>query len=381
MRFQQALAFVSFGCVFSSSVLALGLGRLDVKSSYGEPLNAQLELIEVGDLTKNEIIAKFASADDIGRLGTNRNILYSNFHFDVTINQNKTGFIKITTDRPIKEPSVDLFVSLIWPNGKLVRKYEVSTELPAFVQRYQNRYDALVAKHSQPVITEPFAHKTHQPIISNKQFSSLDYYYVQENDTLMEIAAQMRPSTTVSLQQTMIAIYRENPHAFINNNINLLKKNIELKLPKQSDVAKIPYTTAVASINKHHRQWQDINTSHSSVASTDRPATTSSYVKPENIKPKTKKQDKARLKIVTQENASSKQMPTKKTNTMSNVDFNKLQNQLTSDKSELAAINESNRKSFAKLKDLERRIQSLKRRIKDKDDKISTLQSELGSDQ
>lgn len=380
MRFPQALIITSFGFVLSGSVLALGLGKLEVKSSYGEPLNAQLELIEIGDLTENEIIAKFASSDDMNKLGSNQQIFYTRYNFDVTINPDQTGFIKITTDRPIKEPSIDLFVSLIWPSGKMVRKYEVTTELPAFVHKYQRRYDTLVAKQTQPPITQPLPQKIRHVSPPSYQPSSPDHYYVRENDTLMEIAAQMRPSTAVSLQQTMVAIYKQNLHAFINNNLNLLRKNVDIKIPSTNEISNIPYAEAITQISKHHNQWQNFQGTGTEVASTDSPPTTtkSNYIKPKSIKPKNKETDKARLKIVTQESkVSSQQESAKKTTAMSTVEFNKLQNQLTSDRSELAAISENNKKSFAKLKDLERRIQSLKRRIKDKDNRISQIQSEL----
>ena len=42
-------------------------------------------------------------------------------------------------------------------------------------------------------------------------------------ETLSEIAYKTRPDKSISLDQMMMAIYRANPEAFINQNINSLK--------------------------------------------------------------------------------------------------------------------------------------------------------------
>jgi pilus assembly protein FimV len=41
---------------------------------------------------------------------------------------------------------------------------------------------------------------------------------------LWEIALRVRPDSSVSVQQTMLALQRLNPGAFINNNINQVRR-------------------------------------------------------------------------------------------------------------------------------------------------------------
>ncbi|NND64647.1 MAG: LysM peptidoglycan-binding domain-containing protein, partial [Gammaproteobacteria bacterium] len=60
-------------------------------------------------------------------------------------------------------------------------------------------------------------------------------YTVERNDTLWEIANRVIPSSDVSVQQMMLAIFEANPRAF-NGNINRLKADVVLQLPDYVDV-------------------------------------------------------------------------------------------------------------------------------------------------
>lgn len=55
-----------------------------------------------------------------------------------------------------------------------------------------------------------------------------------ENQTLWSIASQVRPSRSVTVQQTLLAIYRINPQAFENQNIHELIPGSRLRLPSLS---------------------------------------------------------------------------------------------------------------------------------------------------
>ena len=75
-----------------------------------------------------------------------------------------------------------------------------------------------------------------QPTIENKtdrrgQVSGDEYGMTGQGDTLWNIALRVRPNDSVSVQQTMLALQRANPDAFINNNINLLKAGYVLRIP------------------------------------------------------------------------------------------------------------------------------------------------------
>ena len=64
----------------------------------------------------------------------------------------------------------------------------------------------------------------------SRQAGELTYGPVKYNDTLWEIANQMRPSD-VTVNQMMTALVRENPNAFYNGNVNQLKAGYVLRVP------------------------------------------------------------------------------------------------------------------------------------------------------
>ncbi|OQX15288.1 MAG: hypothetical protein BWK73_07080 [Thiothrix lacustris] len=62
-------------------------------------------------------------------------------------------------------------------------------------------------------------------------FAAANYGPVKSNDTLWDIASQRRPSYDISVPQMMAAIRAQNPDAFLNGDINKLKKGVYLKIP------------------------------------------------------------------------------------------------------------------------------------------------------
>jgi pilus assembly protein FimV len=65
----------------------------------------------------------------------------------------------------------------------------------------------------------------------------VEYGPVQNGETLWGIARNLSRDTGLGINQTMIAIQRENPNAFLRGNINLLKRGAILRLPSAEQVA------------------------------------------------------------------------------------------------------------------------------------------------
>ncbi len=67
-----------------------------------------------------------------------------------------------------------------------------------------------------------------------------------QNETLWSIASQLRPSRNVSVQQTLLAIYRINPQAFDKQNIHELIPGSRLRVPSLEQVQSATTAQAVA---------------------------------------------------------------------------------------------------------------------------------------
>ncbi|SUP48926.1 ATPase AAA [Vibrio cincinnatiensis] len=72
-----------------------------------------------------------------------------------------------------------------------------------------------------------------------------------EQDTLWSIASQLRPSTNVSVQQTLLAIYRLNPQAFEEQNIHSLLPGSTLRIPSLEQVSRASTQEAVKIMEAH----------------------------------------------------------------------------------------------------------------------------------
>ena len=84
------------------------------------------------------------------------------------------------------------------------------------------------------VVTTPAQAKTYGP--------------VKQSDTLWRIATNLRPEPSVSVHQTMLALYLKNPQAFENANINGLMRNALLMVPTLAEINAVTDAQALAKL-------------------------------------------------------------------------------------------------------------------------------------
>ena len=104
---------------------ALGLGNIQVLSGLNEPLRAVVPLLSPGDLNPEQFKVQLAD----NALYSQRNLNRSDIHRDITIKVDwaRAGgpAVLISSQRFIKEPSLDLLLIASWPQGQLERGYAV----------------------------------------------------------------------------------------------------------------------------------------------------------------------------------------------------------------------------------------------------------------
>ena len=79
---------------------------------------------------------------------------------------------------------------------------------------------------------------------------------VAEGDTLWGIANRNKPDAGVSMSQMMLAIQRANPEAFIDGNINQLKRGAVLRIPARDEVTTLGAAEAEALVREQASAWQ-----------------------------------------------------------------------------------------------------------------------------
>jgi|GEM_PF-6829425 len=244
------LAFLS-----ASSVSAFGLGELSSKSYLNQPFEAQIELINLGDLNNNELIAKLAGLEDFANVGIQRQFFLNNLNFKVVFDDQGGRYIQITTDAPVTEPFLNFLIEVIWPEGRLLREFTVLLDPPSYAAEssviQQPVVTNTVTKNSPVVVVT----NTSPAVTANTHNNNYRVYEPDSGETLWGIASRNRPSESVSIQQTMLAIQALNQDSFTNGNINYLKKAQVLRLPTEEEVRELSVRDAMSIVSDQNRDW------------------------------------------------------------------------------------------------------------------------------
>ena len=274
VRKKLAVAIASIGALQANLVSALGMGDFSLNSALNQPLEAEIRLLNTGDLDPSQVKVSLAGQDDFKNAGVARDYFLTNMRFSVELDQSGGGIIKVTTHDPVIEPYLNFLVETRWPTGRMLREYTVLLDLPVFSEAQAEPVTpstsaAQVQPSTTRVVTQPAASTRVASSTSSRfegQLEAGSKYRVKNDDTLWEIAAKSRAGGA-SVQQTMVGIQRLNPHAFINGNINRLKAGSVLRLPNTAEVNDISSKAAVKEVAQQNRAWRTGDTT--SVAGSD----------------------------------------------------------------------------------------------------------------
>ncbi|HWV14389.1 MAG TPA: FimV/HubP family polar landmark protein [Cellvibrio sp.] len=267
-----ACGFASFA--LSNYASALGLGDVKLNSTLNQPLNAEIKLLDTRDLSAEQILINLASAADFERNGVDRTHFYTEFQFEVDLKRAGGPIVRVTTRNPVREPYLNFLLEARWTSGRLLREYTLLMDLPTFDTTAPQAVQAPVADKPKVSSTTrprnvPVAPVSEAPAFSDTEaavseenkakkksrVSDGNYGPISGKDTLWDIAKEVRPDTSVSVHQTMLALQRLNPDAFIRGNINLLKKGQVLRVPSVEEAAAVSRTEAINQVAAQNNRW------------------------------------------------------------------------------------------------------------------------------
>jgi len=233
-----AFAVASASMLHSSMAAALGLGEISLHSALGQPFNADIELIEAGGLTPEEIVVTLASAEAFYKAGVERVFFLNDLRFTPVIRGNR-AVVHVESHKAVTEPYLDFLVRLSRPNGDQLREYTVLLDPPnsptgLAATRSRAQSPAAVSKNDQSRL----------PVAPPKAVQG-KHYTVVSGDTLAGIARQIQtPGSKATSAELISGIQALNPQAFPNGERSQLKVGQSLLLP---DNATEPKTAAPAS--------------------------------------------------------------------------------------------------------------------------------------
>ena len=254
------------GALLAFSALAAhaaGLGKLSVNSALGQPLSAEIELVSLQPGEFEAISARVASPESYGDARIEYSPLLRQLRFATERRANGTPILRVSSNAPINEPFLDVLVEMNWPAGRLLREYPILLDPPGFNEARiappvaavaQVRPAAPAQSAPSPTSTAVIAVPASGSPSAKGETGSDTYGPVKRGDTLSKIAKEMK-SDTVSLEQMLVALYRENKEAFVDNNMNRLRTGQILRVPSASDVAGVSESEARSEIKIQVANW------------------------------------------------------------------------------------------------------------------------------
>jgi pilus assembly protein FimV len=294
----RSIAFAMFAAALSLAVPsahAAGLGKITVLSSLGQPLLAEIEIVQLQPGEEEGLIARLPSADAFTAAGIEISPILNSVRF-VIQRRNNRPVVRITSTQAVNDPFLEMLVELQWNSGRLVREYTFLLD-PA---EYKAQQQAVIAaapavkpapaapapevkpEPAAPAVAaaaaaevakpeaaaeakpEPAAEAKPEPKPEPKIEAQplpvtpptpaaappQSMYEVRKGDTLGGIARQNLPAG-VTLNQMLIALYRTNPDAFIRDNINLVRAGHILNIPDADAVGTVERADANRLVSAH----------------------------------------------------------------------------------------------------------------------------------
>jgi len=281
--------YAALSLMFSASAGATGLGRLSVLSNLGEPLRAEIEVLDAATVDLSTLKAQLASSDVFRQVGVERAPTLSTLRFEVEKKRSGGAIIKVTSSQSINDPFVDMLIELQWPTGRLVREYTILLDppgyakqeavapvsLPAIADKTMSQPEVapepvpLPAPESKPAemakakpaeekpraeAAKPAVVKKPAPAAMSKAQAE-KYGPVKKGQTLYQIAGELKPAE-VSLEEMLVALYRANPDAFAGKNMNRLVTGKILNVPSAEEATTIGQTNASREIRAQVSDWK-----------------------------------------------------------------------------------------------------------------------------
>ena len=227
---------------------AAGLGAINVFSGLGQPLRAEIELratpVELQSLT-----ARVAPVDAFRQA----NVPYGSAITGIRVAVESRGdraVVKVSSDTPVNDPFIDLLLEVNWASGRLIREYTF------LLDPVELRAPAPVAARVAPPAAAAGAPRPGAAASAAQGAAPrADRYEVRRGDTLRRIA-EVHRLPGASLEQTLLALFRENPAAFDGDNMNRLRAGAILSVPDEGARQAIEPAAARREVLAHSADFE-----------------------------------------------------------------------------------------------------------------------------
>ena len=311
-----AAAAITLLGLSGTGALALSLGRITVQSALGEPLRAEIDVPSINAEEAASLKTSVAAPEAFTAAGLEYNPAMSSLQASLQRRSDGRAFIRLSTDRAINDPFVDMILEATWSSGRIVRDYTMLFDPPALrrapVAPTLPQIGAAPATTSRaPAAQAPAAAsepnrgaasaKPSRPAAAAKApAESTTQVVVKNGDTASKIAANTKPAG-VSLDQMLVALLRANPDAFVNSNMNRIRSGSVMSVPSAEQAQSISAAEASQTVVAQSKDFNEFRRSLASnapaaaVGAADRKSGGSIDAKVEDKKPAAVTADKLTL--------------------------------------------------------------------------------------
>jgi pilus assembly protein FimV len=325
-----AAAAIALLGLSGSGAFALSLGRLTVQSALGEPLRAEIDVPDINAEEAASLRTNVAAPEAFKAAGLEYNPAMSSLQATLQRRADGRAFIRLSSDRPINDPFVDMILETSWASGRIVRDYTMLFDPPVLRQPApaptlpQTVAPAAPASTAKPpVATQSQSAAAEQPSRNaaaskpapvastapapakavaaakasdegNKQVT------VKSGDTASKIAGNTKP-TGVSLDQMLVALLRTNPDAFVNSNINRIRAGAIMNVPSTEQAQSVSVSEASQIVVAQSKDFNEFrrnlasNAPSAAIGAADRKASGTIEAKVDDKKPTAVTPDKLTL--------------------------------------------------------------------------------------
>ena len=228
---------------------ALNLGDIDLKSAPGQPLEAEIPLSGVSADELGSLSVGLADVAGFRWAGIEWTPALNRLQFELKRGRDGADYIRVHSDEALRTPLLHFLLKVAWSRGRLFREYTLEFDVPPDTYG-DTGTDAVARTGAGPAVEDDWEAARAAARESRR-------YEVVRHDTLWEIARELRPDSSVSIQQMMLALLRTNPGAFSYNNINWLRAGETLWMPSDFELQALSAAEAFAEVLVQNNVWRE----------------------------------------------------------------------------------------------------------------------------
>nr|WP_315491826.1 FimV/HubP family polar landmark protein [uncultured Rhodoferax sp.] len=273
-----AAAAIALLGLTTTGALALSLGRITVQSALGEPLRAEIDVPDINAEEASSLKAGVASPAAFAAAGLEYNAAMASLQATLQRRADGRAYIRLSSDRPVNDPFVDMIIEASWSSGRILRDYTMLFDPP--VLRSQAPVATTLPQTSTPAVTpragrattptapapseparstpaqRPVAASQPKPAVVASPSDDARRVVVKSGDTASKIAANAKPAG-VSLDQMLVALLRTNPDAFVNSNINRIRAGAVVDLPSAEQAQALSAAEATQTVVAQSKDFNE----------------------------------------------------------------------------------------------------------------------------